>query len=614
MSAYWPPLENLPTFDVLVFRNAQDVVDYAIASGSTTAISLTSDNSVGTYWIPFSKTTSTTSNKLYIDNITTPLSYNPFTSTVTATNFNGIAGSFVTTQTTTQLYYLVGSISQGTSTDTTLYKSSNGQGIYVNPATNTLFSEELVVLNSNSNPFYISFFTPTSDDIVIFNNSYTVGIANNTFFYNLDSGGSQRTVLTLNGDVGASTFDGLSAKSTTVAVAVDNSATTMYPIFTSSGAGQKSLLFDTTTTPLSYVPSTSTLTASTFVGALTGLASQATTVAVADNNSATTMYPVFTTATAGQKSLLFDSTTTPLSYNPSTGDLAAVQFCCGILSPVAGNNAGFLAQNVGSSATVVQNQATSGFIHLGVRDAANALSNAIILSTSDLTITTTNSPVISARNVVVDNASGVPITIGNGASTATSNIIMTSGSLASTRDFTTGENVIIGNVAGNALVVASNRNTLVGDSAGSSATGNNNVCIGYNSQVPTAASSNQIAIGTATETMYIRGGFNYRVGTQITASINLSAVVLAQFYTVAMAAASQTITLPNPTTAAYLGAKVIFKRKTNTTAFNLAAGGTTPFLLIGSITLTASPVTFATTTFQAELVCDGTNWCIISQA
>ena len=41
---------------------------------------------------------------------------------------------------------------------------------------------------------------------------------------------------------------------------------------------------------------------------------------------------------------------------------------------------------------------------------------------------------------------------------------MASGSLASTRNFTTGKIVVIGNVAGNSFLVASNLNTLVGDS------------------------------------------------------------------------------------------------------------------------------------------------------
>jgi hypothetical protein len=132
--------------------------------------------------------------------------------------------------------------------------------------------------------------------------------------------------------------------------------------------------------------------------------------------------------------------------------------------------------------------------------------------------------------------------------------------------------------------------------------------------VPTAASNNQIAIGTASETMYIRGGFNLRVGTQITNSTNgnLSSVVLAQFYTVAMSSTSQTITLPNPTTAEYLGATVTFKRKTNATVFTLSAAGTTPFLGIGGFAPQVSPISIAATVFQLDLVCDGANWCVIS--
>ena len=672
-----------------------------------------------------------------------------------------------TTQTTTQPYYLVGSINQTTSSDSTLYKSSVLDGVYVNPATNTLFSGELVVLNSNSSAFNFSFFTPTSDDFVLYNSAYTAFVANQTIFYNIDAGGAQRTILTLNGDPGASTFDGLALKSTTVAVADNNTSTTMYPIFTTAVAGQKSLLFDSTTTPLRYKPDTSELSALRFTvnglnpvagdnagllqqntgasatviqnqatsgqihltvrdvlniasiplkvssddvsvtrfsvggivnpvvgnnagvflqntgafattiqnqatsglirlntlnalnavittfqisttdlttittncptitgfaapatsdntskiattswvqSALTSGVATATTVAVADNDSATTMYPVFTTAVAGQKSLLFDSTTTPLRYKPDTSELSALRFTVNGLNPAAGTNAGYIEQITASSATVIQNQATSGLIRLSTRDAANLPTTPLQISFANCNITTTNDPVIYARNILVDNGSTNPITIGNGSSTSTSNIIITSLSLASTRVFTVGGNVIIGSVAGNSLPVGATDNTFVGDAAGGVTTGSNNICIGYNSQVPTVASSNQIAIGTAAETMYVRGGFNWRVGTQITASINLSAVVLAQFYTVAMAAATQTITLPNPTTAAYLGATVTFKRKTNTTVFSIAAAGVTPFLLISSITLTTSPISIAATVFQVDMICDGTNWCIIGQS
>lgn len=106
-------------------------------------------------------------------------------------------------------------------------------------------------------------------------------------------------------------------------------------------------------------------------------------------------------------------------------------------------------------------------------------------------------------------------------------------------------------------------------------------------------------------------GFVLRVGSQITSTIDLSSS-LAQFYTVAMTSESQTITLPTPTSPAYLGERVTFKRKTNTTAYTLTAGTGTPFIPISSITA-AETIAVATTIFQVDLICDGTNWCIIGQ-
>jgi hypothetical protein len=585
MSAYWPPLEDLLIFDVLVFRNAQDVVDYSVVSGTTSKIALTSDDSSTTSYIPFSKTTSATSNTLYIDNLTTPLRYRPDTGEVSAQRLS------------------VGGILNPTAGDiaTRFFQFASGVFEIRNQATgDKIRLVSLDAVNTAINVFSIS----TTDLTTITTNCPIItGFTDPAAADSTDKIASTRWVQS------AITAGGTAA--TTVLVTDNNTATIYYPTFALTGTGQKSLFSDFTTTPLSYQPSSSTLTATNF----SGLASQSTTVAVADNDTSTIMYPIFTTATAGQKSLLFDSTTTPLRYIPDVGVMSAVKFAVGAFAdPVSGDNAGYISHNAGSSATVIQNQATSGLINLAVRDAVNTLTIPFQLSSSNLTITTTNNPTISAKNIVVDNGAGNPITVGNGASTATSNIIMTSLSLASTRNFTLGGNVIIGSVAGNGLGVAATDNTFIGDSAGSSATGSTNICIGYNSQVPTAASNNQIAIGTASETMYIRGGFNLRVGTQITATISLAAVVLAQFYTVAMAAAAQTITLPNPTTAAYLGATVTFKRKTNTTVFSIAAAGVTPFVLIGSITLTASPISIAATVFQVDLVCDGTNWCIISQA
>ena len=120
----------------------------------------------------------------------------------------------------------------------------------------------------------------------------------------------------------ADNFTGLASNSSQVLVTLNNDATTFYPTFASTGTGQKSLLFDTTTTPLSYLPSTSTLTCSNF----SGLASNASQVLVTTNNDATTYYPTFSSTGTGQKSLLIDTTTTPLSYIPSTSLLQMGSF------------------------------------------------------------------------------------------------------------------------------------------------------------------------------------------------------------------------------------------------------------------------------------------------
>jgi len=56
-------------------------------ASNATAINLTSDNTNGTYFIPFSKTANG-SNNLFVDNVTGPLTYNPSTSTLSTTVLN----------------------------------------------------------------------------------------------------------------------------------------------------------------------------------------------------------------------------------------------------------------------------------------------------------------------------------------------------------------------------------------------------------------------------------------------------------------------------------------------------------------------------------------------
>jgi hypothetical protein len=407
-----------------------------------------------------------------------------------------------------------------------------------------------------------------------------------------------------------------------------------------------------------------------------------------------------------------------------TKNTSALQFSVGsglIIDPVAGNNSGFISQNTGSSSTIIQNQATSGLIQLAVRNASNTLTNALQLSTSDCTITTTNNPTITGftdpassdstnniastrwvqsaltagtgaastvfvtgnntatthypifttitagqksllfdttttalsyvpststlgasvfratGNLIANNGGGTThaISIGSGGTVSNGCLILTNPSNpTSTTNFAVTEagNTVIGLASARALLNTNFNNTMIGYNVSASSTGYGNTCIGvlsgsnittgflntcigYDSSVPSVTGNNQVGIGSTSDTIYIRGGFNFRVGTLITGNITLptGGLPLAQHYPVAMASASQTITLPAPTLVMYLGAIVTFKRRTNTTAFTIAAGAGTPFLTTGSITPSAT-FAFGTGFFQLTLMADGLNWCAISQS
>jgi hypothetical protein len=129
----------------------------------------------------------------------------------------------------------------------------------------------------------------------------------------------------------ANTFNGVlsgtATNATNVGITSDNTSGTYYiPFAKTSGTGNKPLFIDDVTTPFSYNPSTGALTATTFVGALSGNATTATTATTATNatnvgitdttTTAGTYYPTFVSATTGNVPLRVDSQY--LQYNPST--------------------------------------------------------------------------------------------------------------------------------------------------------------------------------------------------------------------------------------------------------------------------------------------------------
>ena len=72
-------------------------------TGNVSRINTTSDNTNGTYYIPFSKTTAVANTQLFLDDTTTALTYNPATSTITSGNIIVSASSSTNTITSSQI-------------------------------------------------------------------------------------------------------------------------------------------------------------------------------------------------------------------------------------------------------------------------------------------------------------------------------------------------------------------------------------------------------------------------------------------------------------------------------------------------------------------------------
>jgi hypothetical protein len=133
----------------------------ATSSSTAVGVNLTSDNTAGTYFLPFSKTVTATGNSLFIDNTTTPLTYNPSTSTLTATNFAGSAttsvGLNLTSDNTAGTYFLPFS-KTATATANTLFIDNVTGPLTYNPSTSTLaasyFSGDIILpLTQNTATF-----------------------------------------------------------------------------------------------------------------------------------------------------------------------------------------------------------------------------------------------------------------------------------------------------------------------------------------------------------------------------------------------------------------------------------------------------------------------------
>lgn len=137
--------------------------------------------------------------------------------------------------------------------------------------------------------------------------------------------------------ISANTFSGNATSSTSIALTADNTASTCFLTFSKTLASNSLLYIDNTTTPLTYVPSTSTLTATNFAGTATN----ASNLVITSDNTNGNYYIPFSKLSAGTNPLYVDDVTSPLTYNPSSGLMSALYFLGDDILPTTQNTATF---------------------------------------------------------------------------------------------------------------------------------------------------------------------------------------------------------------------------------------------------------------------------------
>lgn len=154
------------------------------------------------------------------------------------------------------------------------------------------------------------------------------------------------TVLATTRAINGVNFNGSAAITVPVNNADDTTTNaSMFPLWTATVGGN--FAAKVSSTKLTFNPSSGTLTTTTFSGALSGTATNATNTAITDDTStAATMYPAWVTATTGNLPQKISST--KLSFVPSTGIFTATGFAGALTGNVTGNVSGTAATFTGS--------------------------------------------------------------------------------------------------------------------------------------------------------------------------------------------------------------------------------------------------------------------------
>ena len=387
-----------------------------LASNSTNAVNvgITTDNTSGTYYLPFVKTSASGYKQLYIDDTTGPLNYNPSTGTLTTTNFNGLASTSTTlnvTNTNTNATHYLTFIDNNTTGQKSFQADASLQ---YNPSTNLLTTNNLTVTSTGNvrsgNGAYAEPNFGISDSVS--NNSISFVPNAPPGAWNPATSTNDSIILGKNIDSELQSLQ-LSIWSTTYC------AVKLKPSFLSLGYGgitgvpSSSIILDGSniiispnlkfpdnsiqsnaytgagTLAGSYTNTNLTIDANGKITALangTGGSTNASTINVTETNNNTPYYVTFTDSIGLTKSLFGNSLSNALTYNPSTSTLTCTNFSGNA------NSAGFstFASNITTTFTTNNTQfypLMTAFNTTGNRPAASCTGISFNPSTNAVTAT-----------------------------------------------------------------------------------------------------------------------------------------------------------------------------------------------------------------------------------
>ena len=306
--------------------------------------------------------------------------------------------------------------------------------------------------------------------------------------------------LAVTGDISGNLI-GTSTNSTNSTIATDNTNASFYPTFVSATSGNLPLKVDT---GISYNPNTETLSVTNINGTITNNASTST---IATDSSNQSFFPTFVGATSGNLALKVDA---GISYNPSSNvlTLSGDAITNGL---TIGRGAGNINTNtvVGNGALVAN---TTGYENIAIGP------NALFANTTGSSNTAVGFQA-SLANTTGSNNTAIGFEAGAATTSGSSNVAVGTSSL--TDNITGSSNVAVG-VDALDQNTGGSFNVGIGGGAGrKNKTGNNNTFIGYDTDISgnvvynnstaigTGAiidASNCIVLGTASETVKIRGG------------------------------------------------------------------------------------------------------------